>query len=266
MMLLLAIKNLLLKTVSTVNPTVSQNTCTTHHTQKMSNAVIVATPVHVGDLEAANVPMADIAPRRNSLEAAFATATSNPHAKYYHISKTDISNAMKSRKGRVASWLCLLLFILAILLGILYPKLPTVYINREETARTIGVQKDNGTPVRVYGDIDVNVDNRNVMDIELSEMYLEVLLGKQSISQVRVSTIIGARTIPGAKVSRHVIPVSIPLPTSLNLIALGLDLAADCLRDNKMTIVISGQAKLTALGTKMNYKFGPIPVEAVCLE
>ncbi|KAH9252071.1 hypothetical protein BASA81_010053 [Batrachochytrium salamandrivorans] len=222
------------------------------------------------DPEEGIVPIADVVPSheqqppalttRASLDELFAAKATE--RKPFKCSKPDFH----SRKAKALMCLGFVLVVIAILVGVLYPKIPIVVVDREATAKTIGVERNNGVPVRVFGNISVALDNANVMNIDVKEMQLSVLVGKQSFSQTTVSTMIGQLTIPGSSVSHHVIPVSIPIPDSVNLVALAADIASDCLRDNRMTLVVSGSAKLVALSINMDFKFGPMPVEAVCLE
>lgn len=177
----------------------------------------------------------------------------------------DRSAICHSGKFRAVCCCFLLVVAAAIVIGVLYPRFPTLYVNRTESAKSLGLDRRAGINT-IFGNMSVVFENPNPYEIDIEGVEMEITVGTQSATQVKFNATLGQFNIPGSQASSQVIPIAVPIPANVNAVALGVDIAADCLRDNLMSSKVRGVAQVKALGMAMDYNFGPMDVESACIE
>ena len=173
----------------------------------------------------------------------------------------------KQRKAKRFFCVFIAVVIFAILLGVLYPRYPTVDVNRAATAKTMSFDRNiNGSIDRIQGNVTLTFSNTNVYTISLAGMDITGLIGAAPNS-LPFNDSIGALEIPGNAASVHIIPIAIDVPPSMNLAQFTLSIVAQCVANqNMIKSVVSGVARINVLGSVIPYSFGPLTVSSPCLQ
>jgi hypothetical protein len=123
----------------------------------------------------------------------------------------------------------------------------------------------NGTAI-VFGNITLFINNANVYSLTIVTMQLNGTIGKTEPNQVSFTQDISLLEIPPSGRSKHVLPINVVIPNTVNIAVLTQEIVVECAVNlNKLATVMSGTSVVRALGVSVPFQFGPQKFESRCI-
>lgn len=170
---------------------------------------------------------------------------------------------LESRRGRAGLCCCLLFMILfGIILGVLYPRFPTVGFDSADSIHSLKFQKIGNKTFRLYGNATIVINNPNVYAISLAGLNVTDTWGN-SPSTISFTERLDNFNIPAEGLSLHIIPVNVVFPSTFNAVEFGA-LITQCTTTGLVS-VIRGVAEINIVGLIYTWNFGPQQITSSCL-